>query len=177
MRPRTEPERSYPFPWRFERERYSLQYLLARVAEEDVQGNALVKLEALGIPAVPVDVGAKKLRGRAIAALRRAKASTEAMNWVNQGATGAGVINFPDLVGCIPGSGRALFIECKAPEWLEPSTARLGNFVVARRAEEPRPGQLAFLETMHQAGAVVGVIWGPRDLDRILAPHLPPRRP
>lgn len=176
-----------PSPWKdepdwgfvahFERSRYTLAYLLAQVPEETVQENAIRKLDALGIPAVPVDVGAKKLRGRALAALRRLRADARTTAWVNDGQTGAGVKDFPDIVGTIPGSGLALYLECKAPEWLEPSAATVGRFIVKRRAEEPRPGQLQFLQTMARAGAVVGVIWAPGDLDRILAPHLPLRRP
>ena len=161
---------NYPFPCRWVRERYPVDYLLGHVSEHDVQLVTLAKLRAYGIPALAVDAGARTLRGRAIGALKRAGADAQAVAFVNNGSTGAGLAGLADVVGALPGSGRALFLELKAPEWLDPSNRREGQFIVARKPGKPTLEQLGFLNTMHHAGALVGVIWHASELDMLLAP-------
>jgi len=146
----------YPFPYLWDPTRYAEPYLMAGVTEADVQGSILEVLRVLGIPALAVDAGAKKLRGRAFGALRRAGASTLAL----KGQTGAGCSGLSDIIGCIPG-GRALFLEVKAPAWF---TRGKRGLITKRAAGKPSPQQLAFLSTMHRAGAVVGVAWSSADL-------------
>ena len=153
------PGKDYPFQHLFDRKRYSERMMMLRPSEDDVQAAILSALAAMGIPAMAVDAGAKKLRGRAYGALKRGGLSTAIL----KGQTGAGMAGMVDIIGCIPKSGRALFIEVKAPAWLD------GNGKVARSAGKPTDQQLEFLATMHRAGAVVGVAWALDDLKAILA--------
>jgi hypothetical protein len=113
---------------------------------------------------VPVDAGAKKLRGRAVGALRRAGvARPEA---ALAGATGAGIAGLADVVGTLKG-GRSVYVEVKAPAWLGPSR-RTGRMVQKRAAGEPTPEQLAFLLDAVRKGAVAGVAWSMRDVVELL---------
>lgn len=152
------------FPHTFDPAAYSGLYLLSCVPESEVQAAILESLQWRRIPAVAVDAGAAKLRGRAYRAL---KAAGQNARGILAGQTGAGVEGFPDIVGTLPG-GRALFIEVKAPRWLHESP-KTGKLIQKEREGLPTLEQMAFLETMHQAGAVVGVAWSVDDLDRILA--------
>lgn len=150
----------------FDPARYSTVYLLEQVPERDVQATTLAHLRALGIPALAVDAGAAKLRGRAWGALKRA--GVQDPRGALHGQTGAGMAGLVDVVGTLPG-GRALFLEIKAPQHLTMSRATAGRIIVKERAGKPTDDQLAFLDTMAAAGALVGIIWGPGDLEEILA--------
>lgn len=149
----------------FDRTRYALPYLCAGVPESEVQATTLRHLAALGIPAIAVDAGAAKLRGRAWGALKRAGVQDPGAEL--NGTTGAGIAGLTDIVGCLPG-GRALFLEIKRPAQFAPSKASLGRLVVRKEPGAPTTQQIGFLTTMGQAGAVVGIIWGPGDLEEIL---------
>ena len=161
---------AHPYLWRWDRSRYKASWLCLRPSEDDVQAACLSKLSFLGIPAMPVDAGAKLLRGRAYGALRRAGASTACL----KGQTGAGFAGLADIIGVIPRSvhrldfpwGIPLFLELKAPEHLEPSPG--GGFRQVEAAGKPSSQQLGFLDAMHGAGACVGVIWSCEDLDFVL---------
>lgn len=150
-----------PYLWRWDRSRYKASWLCLRPSEAQVQAAVLEMLYWRGIPALAVDVGAKRLRGRAFGALRRAGASTACLS----GATGAGIAGLADIVGCLPG-GRALFLECKAPEHL--AAVPRGGFRQVESAGKPSPQQLGFLDAMHGAGACVGVVWSVEDLVEVL---------
>lgn len=158
--------REHPYRHKFDPLRYSRFYRLSCVSESQVQSDVVGALQIMGIPAAVVDAGAAKLRGRAIGALNRAGASRAVIQAVNKGKTGAGVAGLTDVVGCLPG-GRALFLEIKAPQWLmvSPKTKKL---VQKRPAGEPKPAQLSFMDTMAEAGALVGVVWALCDLTEIL---------
>ena len=78
-----------PFPHRFEDSRYSTFYLLNCVPESAVQAAILESLQWRGIPAVAVDAGAAKLRGRAYRAL---KAAGQNARGILAGQTGADVV-------------------------------------------------------------------------------------
>lgn len=161
-----------PFLCRFDPARYSEFYLMSCVPEAKVQEDILDMLQWRGIPAVAVDVGAKKLRGRAVGALQAAGRG-DLLHRL-KGTTGAGVAGLVDVLGTIPGRlvgqlrGVPLFVEVKAPRWLHKSP-RTGALIQKEREGLPTAQQLAFLDTMHRAGAVVGVAWGLDDLDFILA--------
>jgi hypothetical protein len=150
-----------PYLHRWDRSRYKESWLLLRPSEAQIQAAVLDCLSRRGIPALAVDAGAKRLRGRAFGALRRAGASTACLS----GATGAGIAGLADIVGCLPG-GRALFLECKAPEHLEPAPG--GGYRQVGGAGKPSPQQLGFLDAMHGAGACVGVVWSVDDLAEVL---------
>jgi hypothetical protein len=150
----------------FDRDRYPGPWLCLRPTEEDIQKATMDRLLRLGIKAWEVDAGAKTIRGRAMAALKMAR-RMDLARYVNQGQTGAASKGFVDIVGVLRG-GRALLIECKRPEWLGPSP-KTGKIIQVEPAGEPAPEQLAFLDTAHAQGALVGIVWSPNDLDEILA--------
>lgn len=151
---------TYPFRHTFDRERYPRNYLLMHPDEDGLEATALSFLAARGIPCAKTDAGAKRLRGRAAGALRRA--GVERPDALLRGATGVKQ-GLTDIVGALPPLGRGLFVEVKQPAWLD---AR-GRIV--RSANTPTQDQLDFLNSMHRAGALVGVIWHISDLEELLA--------
>lgn len=165
---------AHPFLWRWDRARYKESWLCLRPTESDIQAATMARLSFLGIPAAVVDAGAKKLRGRAIGALRRQGLDPRAASAALRGDTGilAGLV---DIVGVIPPVihrlafpwGIPLYLECKAPEHLEPSPR--GGFRQVGASGVPTPDQLAFLDAMHHAGARVSVIWSVDDLREVLS--------
>lgn len=165
-------ERTYL--WQWQRDRYRVSWLTLCPTEADIQAAAIERLSFLGIPVLAVDVGAKKLRGRAFRALKAAGVSRASQ--ALKGQTGAGVEGLSDIIGVIPpevhglgGWGIPLFLECKKPEWMEPGSI---GFVQKQAAGKPTPDQLAFLDAMHQAHACVGVIWSVDDLSLALGGFL-----
>ena len=163
-------ERTYL--WQWDRCRYKTSWLCLRPTEDDIQAATMARLSFMGIPAAVVDAGAKKLRGRAIGALRRQGLGARDASALLRGDTGilAGLV---DIVGTIPPAvhrlafpwGIPLFIECKAAAHLEPVAG--GHRQIASPGK-PTPDQLAFLDAMHGAGACVGVIWSSDDLREVL---------
>jgi hypothetical protein len=147
----------------FIRDRYAEEYLLGHPTEAQVQDSALGILTALRIPALAVDAGGKRLRGDIGRAMRRG--GVEQVGAYLAGRSGAAHAGLSDIIGTLPG-GRALYIEVKQPEWLRVS--RTGRTRCERAPGKPSDEQLAFLDTMAEAGALVGVIWSPEDLDEIL---------
>jgi hypothetical protein len=147
----------------FDRSRYNDAYLLGCVSEATVQKNALATLNLHRIPALAVDAGGAKLRGRACRVLRGAGVRNAAAKGGTQGACSAGL---SDILGTLPG-GRALYIEVKAPEWLTRSP-KTGRLIQKAAPGKPSDEQLAFLDTMAEAGALVGIIWSPDDLNELL---------
>lgn len=152
-----------PYLSTFDRSRYPAVYLLRKVTEAAVQSCALQILQCRHIPALATDAGAGALRGRIGRALR--KGGVESPGAYLKGVGGAINAGLSDIVGCMPG-GRALFIEVKAPEWTRLSAT--GAVRNDRSAGKPTPDQLAFLDTMAAAGALVGVIWHTDDLIELL---------
>lgn len=152
-----------PYPHEFIEDRYSPAYLLGCIPEQDVQAAILDLLYALRIFAMPVDAGAKTLRGRAARALRQAGADGRIL----AGAVGAGGEGFPDIIGTLHPGGRSLFIEVKRPKWAGISS-RTGKLITLQGPGLPTRPQLAFLDAAHRAGALVGVAWSVDDVRRIL---------
>jgi CBS-domain-containing membrane protein len=153
-----------PYRFAFERARYSDAYLLGCVSEAAVQKAALELLTIHRIPALAVDAGGARLRGAVGRALRRGGISN-ARQFLGrtQGACSAGL---SDILGTLPG-GRALYVEVKAPEWLTTSP-KTGRLIQKAEPGKPTDDQLAFLDTMAEAGALVGIIWSTDDLNEIL---------
>jgi hypothetical protein len=152
-----------PFRAAFDPARYPPGYLRQGLSEAKAQELMLQLLELRKILAVPVDAGARNLRGRAVGALRaRGVRNPEAL-LAGRTGTAAGVV---DIIGALPG-GCALFIEMKRPAYYAPS-AKTGRLVQVHAAGAPTEEQLRFLTAAHQQGAVAGVAWGPTDLDEIL---------
>lgn len=153
----------------FDRSRYSSAYLFQCISEAQVQAAVLAELLRLGIRAYVDDAGAKSLRGRTAGAMLRKGATRAEIAQVMKGRTGGGGKGQPDIRGHLPG-GRALHIECKAPEWRNwlPSL-RLGAGTKLRRAAgKLSPAQRARLVAAHADGCVAGVCWSVKDLKIIL---------
>ena len=148
----------------FDRARYNDAYLLGCISEATVQKNALATLNLHRITALAVDAGGARLRGAVGRALRRGGINN-ARQFLGktQGACSAGL---SDILGTLPG-GRALYIEVKAPEWLTRSP-KTGRLIQKAAPGKPSDEQLAFLDTMAEAGALVGIIWSPDDLNELL---------
>lgn len=153
------PPRVYPFRTEFDPGRYPLPYLLQGWPEIAVQNQALGIAKMRGHFLVAVDAGAAPLRGRAIGAMRRAGVAHPERLLAGRTGTRKGVV---DLVGCLK-TGRAVFVEVKAPARYEPSPATRKP-IVAERAGEPTEEQLDFLAAAHEHGALVGLIWSPNDM-------------
>jgi hypothetical protein len=147
----------------FDRSRYPVDYLRAGYSEENIQPLIVARLRQLRCWVHVVDAGAKTLRGRAFGALRRAGASTVAVQYGSAGSDAT----IPDLIGIAP-DGRPLFIECKRPEHLARSP-KTGALVQKRPAGEPTERQVSFLLEAERRGAVAGVAWAALDCDAILA--------
>ena len=137
----------FPFPWKWKPERYTRSYAESGIDEKTIQSSCLAILNAQGVLAWAVDVGAKQLRGRAVAALRASGGNVGAL----VGRTGAGTKGFSDIVGVDRATGRAVFIEVKAP------------------GKNPTEEQLSFLFAVRQAGACAGVVWAGLEVIPILA--------
>ncbi len=137
---------------------YSDNYLLQQVPEEAVQKAALDRLAAERIPALAVDAGANMTR-KTIASRLRRQGVNPAVAFRTVGASFAGLT---DIVGTLPWNGRALYVEVKAPAWYR--LDRKNHLRVVRDAGEPSLEQLAFMDTMAEAGALVGVVWSPEDM-------------
>lgn len=149
---------TYPFPWKFERSRYSEMYLKHCITETLVQKQIIDVLFAYRVDVVAIDAGGRRQRGRMMAA---AKAAGISLAGVQNVKTGAAIPSgFSDLEATLAPGGRALYIEVKAPAWLQID----GNKII-RPAGKPSTEQLDFLLSKHSRGALVMVAWGPQDLD------------
>ena len=155
---------SYPFPWEFLRARYTDHYLMMKVTEAQVQKEILELLALYDVDAVPIDAGGRRQRGRMMGA---AKAAGVELAGVQNVKTGAAIpAGFADLEATLAPSGRSLYIEVKAPAWIDAKKH------IVRRAGEASAQQLEFLLAKHLRGAVVLVAWSARDVEACLAENL-----
>ena len=153
----------YSFPHRFDRARYKPFYLLRHLSEAQVQAEIVSQLRALKVDVIAIDAGGKKTRGLM---LSRAKQSGQPVD-VALMSTKTDLKGFPDLEATLAPEGRALYIEVKAPEWIEPSGDWNHNgtqFRVVRKAHKPTQEQLDFLHAKQQRGALVLVAWSVTDV-------------
>lgn len=156
----TEP---YPFPWKFEGYRYSDLYLMSQLTEAQVQKNILELMAAFDVDAVPIDAGGRRQRGRMMAAAKAADA-TASFKRLKLGAEIPP--GFSDLEATLAPEGRSLYIEVKAPAWIDEKKK------IIRRAGQPTLDQLQFLLSKHQRGALVLVAWSANDVENYLGPKL-----
>jgi hypothetical protein len=155
---------AYPFPWRFEGYRYPDLYLLSQVDEARVQADIVEMLHAYHVDAVPIDAGGRRQRGRMMAAARSAGI---ALGGIQNVKTGAAIpAGFADLEATLAPTGRALYIEVKAPAWLDAQKK------IIRRAGQPSPEQIEFLLAKHHRGALCMVAWSSADVEQYLGAHL-----
>jgi hypothetical protein len=147
---------SYPFPWRFDPARYFDVYLMRQMTEAQVQRDILALLHSYDVDAVPIDAGGRRQRGRMMAA---AKKIGVALAGVQNVKTGSAIPRgFADLEATLAPAGRALYIEVKAPAWIDVHKK------VIRKAGEPSEEQLQFLHAKHLRGALVLVAWSADDV-------------
>jgi hypothetical protein len=153
-----------PFPWKFDIARYSDLYLLSQVSEGRAQADILELLRVYDVDACPIDAGGRRQRGRMMGAARAAGIALAGIQNVKVGrAIPAG---FADLEATLAPAGRSLYIECKAPAWLDE------NRKIIRAAGRPSAEQLDFLLSKHARGALVMVAWAATDVETCMGPHL-----
>lgn len=148
---------SWPFPWKFDGSRYGDLYLMNQVTEAQVQKDILAMLALYKVDAVPIDAGGRRQRGRMMGA---AKAAGVNLAGVQNVKTGAAIpAGFADLEATLAPEGRSLYIEVKAPAWID------GKNKVIRRAGKASPEQLEFLLSKYERGAIVLVAWSSQDVE------------
>jgi hypothetical protein len=153
----------WPFPWRFDRSRYTDLYLASQVTEEQVQKAIIEFLAIFRIDAMPIDAGGRRQRGRMMGAARAAGVDLAGVQNVKTGRQiPAG---FADLEATLAPIGRALYIEVKAPAWINEE----GKII--RAAGHPSPDQIEFLFSKHRRGAVVLVAWSAPDVEEIVGEY------
>jgi hypothetical protein len=154
-------EPKYPFLWKWDRTRYSDNYLVQRVSEEQVQGAIIASLEFFRVDVIAIDAGMKRARGRMIQAA--GARGMDVSNIVNfkSGGLPAG---FSDLHGTLAPEGIALYIEVKAPAWIDPDNPSR----IISEAGKPTTEQLVFLDSKHSRGAICLVAWSVDDVTRVL---------
>lgn len=155
---------AYGFPWKFEGYRYSDHYLMSRITEAQVQNDILSLMAMFDVDAVPIDAGGRRQRGRMLAA---AKSQGIALGpVVNAKTSGAIPAGFADLAATLAPSGRSLYVEVKAPAWIDT------NRKIIRRAGAPTTEQLEFLAEKQRRGALVLVAWSSKDVEEFLGAYL-----
>jgi hypothetical protein len=154
----------YPFPCRFDRDRYSELYLMRQVTEAQVQQDILALARAFDVDAVPIDAGGRRQRGRMMGAAKKAgidlASISNAKTWYSIPA------GFADLEATLAPVGRSLYIEVKAPAWIDEKKK------IIRRAGEPSQEQLDFLLEKLRRGACVLVAWSAKDVEEYIGSHL-----
>ena len=155
---------SFPFPWSYDGSRYSDHYLMSKVTEARVQADIIEVLELYSVDAVAIDAGGRRQRGRMMGAAKKAGVDlatiSNAKTWY---AIPAG---FADLEATLAPHGRALYIEVKAPAWID------AKHNILRRAGEASAQQLEFLLAKHRRGALVLVAWSAKDVEDCVAQNL-----
>jgi hypothetical protein len=149
------------FLWKFERTRYADNYLVQQVSEEQVQAAIVAELEFWRIDVVAIDAGMKRARGRMVAAAYTHGVDVREIVKFKAGGIPAG---WPDLTATLAPDGVSLYVEVKAPAWIDP-----GNYSkLIREAGKPSDEQLDFLDSKHSRGAIVTVAWSVDDVMRAL---------
>jgi hypothetical protein len=141
----------FPFPWKFRAEACTRAYLQSQVTEEQVQRDIIQLLELYEFDVAAIDAGGKRARGRMMGAARAAGVELAGVQNVKTG--GAIPPGFADLEATIAPDGQALYIEVKAPAWID------GRGKILRNAGLATPEQLNFLCSKWTRGAIVMVAW------------------
>jgi hypothetical protein len=153
------------FPWEFDRSRYSDNYLVQRVSEDDVQVGIIAELEFFRIDVIVIDAGMKRARGRMAAIGASRGIELRELRAISKFTTGGGIpAGFSDLHATLAPDGVSLYIEVKAPAWIDPDKPSR----IIREAGKPTEDQLAFLDSKHARGAIVMVAWSVDDVLRTL---------
>jgi hypothetical protein len=158
----------YPFLSRFDRSRYSEHYLISRVPEDAVENAIIETLHLYSVDATKIDAGQKRARGRVMAAAKAMGVDPRRLIDYKSGGLPTG---HSDLIATLAPNGLGLFIEVKAPAWIDPTTKS-----VIREAGKPTQEQLDFLLSKHQRGAIVLCAWSVDDVTRRLFRELEANR-
>ena len=155
----------YPFPHKFDRSRYKPFYLMRHLSESEVQAEIVSQLRALNVDVIAIDAGGKKTRGLLMSRAKQWGGTFDPTLL----STKTDLKGFPDLEATLAPDGRALYIEVKAPEWIEPTmeigeTAFDRKYRTVRKAHKATPEQLDFLLAKHKRGAFVLVAWSVTDV-------------
>jgi hypothetical protein len=134
------------------------------VTESQVQAQILELLAAYRVDAVPIDAGGRRQRGRMMVAAK--SWGLDIGRVINVKTGGAIPKGFADLEATLAPKGRSLYIEVKAPRWINAD----GSLV--RQAGKPSDEQLAFLMSKHVRGALVMVAWSSMEVAAHLAEAL-----
>jgi hypothetical protein len=122
-----------------------------------VQQDILALMRAFDVDAVPIDAGGHRQRGRMMGAAKKAGIDlariSNAKTWYSIPA------GFADLEATLAPVGRSLYIEVKAPAWIDEKKK------IIRRAGEPSQEQLDFLLEKLRRGACVLVAWSAKDVE------------
>lgn len=158
-----------PYPWKFDPARYKRAYLFGGVPEERVQADIRSALSYLHVDAAVVDSGFAAVRGKVWGAMKKLRLPEAVAMAIMAALKDISVapVGWSDLCGCLSPSGRAFYIEVKAPAKLDPTKG-----TIVTRAGVPTREQLFFLDRMAARGALVGVAWSVEDALQILAPGL-----
>lgn len=152
---------SYPFPWQWDRTRYSNNYLVQQLSEQQVQDGIIAELEFWRIDVIAIDAGMKRARGRMMQAAKTHGMDVSKIVNFKSGGLPAG---FPDLHGTLAPEGIALYIEVKAPAWIDPDNPHS----IISEAGKPTSEQLAYLDSKHSRGAICLVAWSVDDVTKVL---------
>lgn len=153
----------YPFPWRVPDNHTDL-YQMSQVTEAQVQDGILKLLALYNVDGVPIDAGGRRQRGRMIGA---AAAAGVALAGIQNVKTGSAIpAGFADIEATLAPTGVALYIEVKAPRWLDRNGRRL------RAPGNVSQAQLEFLLSKYRRGAVVMVAWSVAEVEEYLSTHL-----
>jgi hypothetical protein len=153
----------HPFPSRFDRTNYSELYLLSQISEEDVQDQIIRTLHTYRVDAIAIDAGMKRARGRFFQASLDQGIDAREIIKFNAGGIPAGLC---DLHATLAPEGIGLFIEVKAPAWIDQQKR------IIREAGRPTEEQLGFLLSKHERGAIALVAWSADDVMRILGDRI-----
>lgn len=150
------PRINCPFASKFRDWRYSRFYLSSCVSEKKVQQDIVKLLETYRVDVAAIDAGGRRARGVMMA---RAKASGIPIGKLASVKVGSAIpAGYADLEGTLAPSGRSLFIEVKAPAWIDAK----GNIIRAAGAASRE--QLEFLYEKHNRGAYVMIAWAAKDV-------------
>ena len=155
---------AYPFPYEFVRDHYSTLYLMRQITEENVQASILEVLQAFRVDAIAIDAGGKKERANLI---RRARARGFELGDLTHGGNGSSIPpGHSDLVATLAPDGIALYIEIKAPAWIDERGKQI------RAAGTPTLEQLEFLLAKYRRGAIALVAYSVDDVTNHLRDRL-----
>ena len=135
---------------------------MSQVSEDRVKADVLELLRSYDVDVVPIDAGGRRMRGRAIAAAKASGAD------ISRGVRTGGEIpsGFADLEATLAPTGRALYIELKAPMWIDDQKRTI------RFEGKASNAQLDFLREKARRGALVMVAWSSSDVEQYLGGEL-----